>query len=177
MPEMAATTSRPCCQQRQDRQDGDDGDVLEQQHGEGGAAALALHQFALLQALQHDGGGGERQDEADGQPLLPGQADEVGHAGQGRRGQQHLQPAGAEDRSLQLPQQRRPELKPDQKQHQHYPELGEVHHIFLFTHQPQQEGTYDDARQQVTEHGAQPPALGQWHRDHRGREVDEGIEQ
>jgi len=164
-------------QQRQYRQYGDDGDVLEQQHRKAGAAALALHQPAFLQALQHDGGGGERQNEADGEPLLPGQPDEAGHPGQDGTGEQYLQAAGAEDGPLQLPQQRRAQLQADQKQHQHHSELGEVHHIFLLTHQPEQEGADDDARQQVAEHGTQPPALGQRHRDHRGTKIDQGVKQ
>ncbi len=90
-------------QQRQYRQYGDDGDVLEQQHRKAGAAALALHQPAFLQTLQHDGGGGERQNEADGEPLLPGQTQKITHPGQDGTGEQYLQAAGAEDGPLQLP--------------------------------------------------------------------------
>ncbi len=52
-------------QQWQQRQDRNDRNILKQQHRKGGATALALHQLALLQALQNDGGGGERQNEAD----------------------------------------------------------------------------------------------------------------
>ena len=164
-------------QQRQQRQDRNDRNILKQQHRKGGATALALHQLALLQALQHDGGGGERQNEANGQPLLQRQTDQVRHAGQSCRGKQHLQASGAEDRALQLPQEGRTQLKTDQKQHQHHAKLGEVHHILLLPHQPQQEGAYDDPRQQVAEHRAQPPALGQRHRDDGGGEVDKGIKQ
>ncbi|MNJ26293.1 hypothetical protein D3C77_207640 [compost metagenome] len=102
-------------EQRQDSQDGDDGDVLEQQHSEGGTAALALHQFALLQALQHDSGGGECQNEADGEPLLPGQADEIAHPGQGGGGEQYLQATCPQDGALQLPQQGGTQLQPDQE--------------------------------------------------------------
>ncbi|MNG95516.1 hypothetical protein D3C79_545560 [compost metagenome] len=174
---VAVIDHRSDGQQRQDRQYGDHGDVLEQQHREGGAPALALHQLALLQALQNDGGGGERQDEADGEPLLPGQTDEASYPGQGGGGEQNLQATGAEDGSLELPQQGGFELQPDQEQHQHYAELGEVHHILLLTHQAQQEGAYDDARQQVAEHRAQSPALGERHGEHRCREIDQRIEQ
>ncbi|MNC05275.1 hypothetical protein D3C75_527440 [compost metagenome] len=174
---IAVADHRRDGEQRQYGQDGNDGDVLEQQHSEGGSPALALHQFALLQALQHYGGGGERQNKPDGEPLLPGQAKEIAYSGQGGAGEQHLQATGAEYGPLQLPQQGRAQLEADQEQHQHHPELGEVHHILLLPHQPQQEGAYDDARQQVTEHRAQPPALGQRHRYHRRREIDQGVKQ
>ncbi|MNX50812.1 hypothetical protein D3C86_814540 [compost metagenome] len=149
---IAVTGDRRYGEQREYGQYGNDGDVLEQQHREGGAPALALHQFALLQALQHYGGGGERQNKPDGQPLLQRQTDQVRHASQSGGSEQHLQAAGAEDGALQLPQEGRTQLEADQEQHQHHPELGEVHHILLLPHQPQQEGAYDDARQQVTEH-------------------------
>ena len=177
--QLGATTAgdRRHGQQRQDRQDRNDGDVLKQQYRKGRATALALHQLALLQALQNDGGGGERQDQANRQPLLQRQTDQVRHAGQCRRSEQHLQAAGAEDRPLQLPQEGRTQFKTDQKQHQHHAKLGEVHHILLLPHQPQQKGAYDDPRQQIAEHRAQPPALGQRYRDDGGGEIDKGIKQ
>jgi hypothetical protein len=73
--------------------------------------------------------------------MLPGQTQKITHPGQGDTGEQHLQTTGAEDGPFQLPQQGRAQLQTDQKQHQHHPELGEVHHVFLLAHQTKQEGT------------------------------------
>jgi hypothetical protein len=67
-------------------------------------------------------------------------------------------------RPAHLPQQRRTKLEPHQEQHHDDAELGEVHHVLAFAaDQTEAERTDRGTGDQVTEHRAEPQALGQRH--------------
>ena len=161
------------------RQHRDDGDVLEQQHRErrSGRPAVLSRPFSLSVCRTiavDDSDRISRWPAADCHGRPSGQR----RAGHEQRGQRHLQPAEAEDRAAQPPQQRRLQLQADQEQHHHHAELGEVHHVARRpAEQPQAEGADGDAGQQVAEHRAQPQPLCERHRQHGRAEVDERLEQ
>ncbi len=62
------------------------------------------------------------------------------------------------------PQQRGPQLEPDEEQHHHHAELGEVHDVFAaLGDEAQAERADGDAGEQVAEHGAQAEPLRDRH--------------
>ena len=99
--------------------------------------------------------------------------------GAGQRGGDagHLRAAPAEDRPAQRPQALRFEFEADHEQQQHHAEFGEVQDVLDLADQAQAPRADGDAGQQVAEHGAEAEALGDRHRDHRGGQVDQRVEQ
>jgi hypothetical protein len=106
----------------------DDGDVLEEEHRERALPARALEEPALLERLEDDGGRGQRQRHAGAERRRPREPEEAREPGEREAREEHLQPSEPEDRAAQAPQPRRLELEPDDEQHEHDPELGDVHH-------------------------------------------------
>lgn len=153
-------------------------DVLEQQDGEG-QAAMGLGQFlALGEDLQAEGGGRQRQAQAEHHRAVHRlvEADQ-GHSADHQAGQQHLQQADAEHRLAHHPQAPRRQLQADDEQQQYHAHLGDLRDAFRVVHQAQHAGTDQHAGQQVAEHRAQLQALGQRHHEHRRDQEDHaGLE-
>ena len=84
-------------------------------------------------------------------PIQP-QQQHYGTDGQGT-GRQLGQPQ-AEDRIAHLPEQRWPDLEPDEEQQDHHAELGEAHHIARLPHQVQQIRADQGAGDQIAQHRA-----------------------
>jgi hypothetical protein len=165
-------------EQREHREDRDDGDVLEQQHRERGLAAAGLELAALGQRRQHDRRRRHRHDQPDRERRAPRHAERQRAGGDHRGRRRDLQPAEAEDRSAQPPQERRLQLEADHEQHHHDAELGEVHDVLaLAADRAEHVGADQHAGHQVAQHRAQPEPLGDRHAHHRGAQVDERLEQ
>ena len=177
MPGGGLDSARGGRQQRQEGEQRDDRQVLEQQHAERGLAHGALSQALLLQVLQHDGRGRQRQDQAHGQRHAPVGAQDQGDGAYNSGARQHLRGAQTEDRRAHFPQQRRPHLQSDQEQQDHHAELGEGHHVGLVAHKGQREGAHQHAGDQVAEDGTQPQALGDGNGDDAGRQIDQGLDE
>ena len=114
-------------EQWQDRQDRDHSDVLEEQDGEGRLSTFARLQPAFGQALQDDRGRGQRECQTDDQRAAPIEAEREGGAHHGRGGEGHLQTTEPEDRSSESPQLAGSEFQSHEEEHDHHPELGDVH--------------------------------------------------
>ena len=67
------------------------------------------------------------------------------------------------------------ELEPDEEQHQHHAELGEVQDALDVAHQAESQRADRAAGDQVAEHRAEAEARGERHADHRGREIDHRV--
>ena len=119
-------------------------------------SGLAFQHAALGQALQHNRGGGERQNHADRNRLLPAQAEDQGKDGKRGSGQQHLAAPNADNWPFQLPQQGGLQFQPDQEQHQHDTELGNMHHFVVGTDKIEQIGADDHPGNQITQYRSQP---------------------
>lgn len=160
--------------QRQHRYDGD---VLKQQHGEARAAPLGLGQTLLVQRLQNDGGGGQRENQPDRDRNAPVHTEQEGAGGDEHRGDRDLQAAESEQAGTHLPQHPGLQLQPDQKQHHHDAEFREVLNLpRLGAHQPD-DGPDQNAGDEIAEHRSQSQALGDGHGNNRGAEVDKGLKQ
>ena len=102
-------------------------DVLEQQHRERAAPHRRGEQVALVHRLHRDRGRRQREREPGDDRRLPA-AGPQREAARGEHGaaQRELQRAAAEHRAAHRPEPLRLELEPDDEQHQHDAELGEV---------------------------------------------------
>ncbi len=178
MARTAVTSTVGARQEWHQCQHGNHRDVLEQQHGKGVLARIGLHQPLLGQSLQHHGSRGQGEDHAHRQADAPGLPKSHRQRSYRQRGNGDLGAAKAEDRPAHPPQSSRLQLQADQEQHHHHAELGKVHDVLPFvTDQPPAERTDDRPGDQVTEHRAQAEPLGQRHRHHRRRQVDECLEE
>ena len=164
-------------QERQERQHRDGGHVLKQQDGKACLPAGRLHQIFFAIGLQHDGGGGERQNAAHGHAHLPAFADGYGDAGNRRHGEHHLQSAQPQELVPQLPQLLRRQLQTDQKQHHHHAEFGNVLDGFGFFTGQTQNRADGDTGHQIAQHRAQAQFFGNQYGGHGEGEVGEGVEQ
>ena len=68
-------------------------------------------------------------------------------------------------------------LQTNQEQQQHHPKLGEMQDLLGVGDQLQGIRSDQNARQQVAQHGAEPQALEQRHREHGGGEIDCSLNQ
>ena len=164
-------------EQRQQGQDREDGEVLEQQHRKGRLAGGSLQLAALLQRLEHDGGGGERENHPrrEGHARTEPERQSEGENGDGSEGE--LQAAEAEQLHAHAPQARRLQLEAHEEEHHHHTELGEVHHIArFFAHEVERVRADDDAGEKVAEHGTEAEAFREWHRHHGGKQVNERVQ-
>ena len=161
-------------EERDERQHRDDGDVLGQQDRKARLAAIGAHQTLFVQGLQHDGGGRERQDEADGERDRPGLAERHGDGGDGERGEADLTAAEAEKAQAHGPEHFRLELKPDEEEHHDDAEFGEMlerDDIYVEQRQQRRDG---DAGDEIAEHRAEAEFRGDGDGDDPGDEEDEG---
>ena len=85
-----------------------------------------LHQRLFIQRLQHDRGRGQREDHADCQRRLPGQAEEQRSGKNRRDGKPDLRAAVAQQFVAHVPEGTWLQLQPDQEQHHHDAEFGEM---------------------------------------------------
>ena len=152
-------------------------DVLGQQHGKAGAPATGAHQVLLGQGLQHDGGGRQRGQQPQDQRHLPAQPEPDQGGGDQRCGQGDLQAAKAKQAVAHLPQGAGLQLQPDQEQHHHHAEFGEVLQVGGFAPGEAEQGPQHQAGGQVAQHRAQPQPHRQRHNQHSGPKVEAGLQQ
>ena len=134
---------------------------------------MAQRQLALLlQHLQGEGRGGERQRQAREQGGLPGQAAGHGDRRQDYAGYGHLHAAQAEDRRPHGPQPPRAQLQADHEQQHDHAELGEVQHRFHVGDEARDRGADQHAHQEIAEHSADAQQLGERRGDHRSGEEE-----
>ncbi len=89
-----------------------------------------------------------------------------------------LQRAAAEHRPAHRPEALRLELEPDDEQHQHDAELGEVQDRLDVVDEPQAPGSDRDAGDQIARAPTpSPSALGERHAQHRRGQVDQRVDQ
>ena len=164
-------------QQRHQRHHRNRRHVLKQQHRKARLAAGRANQVFLGEGLQHDGGGGNRQNAADGHAGLPRFVKGHGDAGNRRHRQQHLQPAQAQKLVPQLPEHRRRQLEADEKHHHHHAELGNMLDAFRFFADKTEHRPDDDAGQQITQYRTQTQFLRNQYRPDGECEINKGVQQ
>ncbi len=164
------------CQQRQQGQNRNHGDILKQQHRECILAGLGFEQTFLLQRLQHNGCGRQRQRQGDGGAGLPAVIrQQHQHRANQYGGEHHLRTAQPQNRLAQLPQLRGLQLQTDQEQHHHHAELGKVHDVLLVAHQTEHIGANQQTCNQITQYRTKAQTFGHRHRDHCGTEVNQCV--
>ncbi len=140
-----------------DGEHGDDGDVLEKEGGEGVTSAGGPVQALFAEALKHDGGGTERQDEAGDEGLAEIESGQEGCESKGEATQQDLGTADAEECSAHPPQGGQAQFESDQEEHHHDTGFGDVKDVLLLiaaTDPAEGMGPDADAGDEVAEHGA-----------------------
>ncbi len=168
-------------QQRQQCDGRNERHVLEQQDGERVAAGGAAHQVAFREHRQHDGGGGERQTEAEHQAAGPGNAGRmVGQqqqAAQHHRARHQLAQPQAENRFAQYPEAMRPQFQADQEQQHYDAERRDIGDLVHAGHQAEPARPDHHAGHQVADDAAEPEAAGQRDGNHcRGQQGHQGCE-
>ncbi len=163
----AGRQQRDQCDQR------DRGDVLEQQYGERQAAMGRIELLGFGQTLQAECGGRQRQAQAEHDRRRQRLAEtEQGNGADHRAGQQHLCGADAEYRLAHQPQALGRQLKADDEKQQDHAQFGNVRDAFGIADQAQGLRPDGHASEQVTDHGPQLQALGQWDGDDCGEQED-----
>ena len=136
-----------------------------------------MHQVALAQDLQANGGGRQAQTQTRHQRGGPRHAERHGYAGEQRGATEHLRAAPAKNRPAQIPQALWLKLQANQEQHQDHAKLGEMKNVLHIRHQAQPPGAYGNASAKIANDGAQAEFLGQRHGHHGRREVDETVDE
>jgi hypothetical protein len=155
-------------QERHRGQERDRRDILEQQHREGGAPVAVFQLAAFGQRLQHEGGRGEGERQADHNGGSGAQAEIHARDGQQRTRHQHLRAAQPEHHAAHGPQARGIELESDDEQQQHNAEFREVGGRFHIGDQRQAERADGRAGREIPQHRAQTqPAENRDHEDRR----------
>ena len=127
---------------------GDDGDVLKDEHGKVEPALRGFGLRLLLEAAEHDGGGGQGGEEAVHHALLPCLAYEHAKAHERADGQRHLRSAADEHGSLQAHEFFPGHLKADGEQQQDDADLRQQFDRVGVLDEPQGRGAAQDAGQQ-----------------------------
>ncbi|KAG1255145.1 hypothetical protein G6F68_010511 [Rhizopus microsporus] len=109
---------------RHQRQQRHDQQVFEQQDRDDLLPRRQRDVTALGQQLHHHRGGGEHEAGGADEGDLPGEAEQLGDAGQHQRAGDDLQRAQPEDFLAQAPQVRGPHFQADHEQEHHHAELG-----------------------------------------------------
>ena len=163
-------------QQGNHRQHGNDRNILEQQHRESAPAPLGFAKSFLVQGLQHNGGGRQREDKANGDGGLPLQPHPPGNRHSGSGGEHHLQAAQAQQTNPHGPEGFRVQLHAHQKQHHDHTKLGKMlNGCGFLAHQPRHRPD-DDTGHQIPQYRPQTQALRQWHRDNSGGQIDKRLD-
>ena len=140
--------------------------VLEDEHGRDGPPVRGAHGGLLLQQLQHDGGAGKREQEAQEQRGRPGDVPQPREQRRDPDGAQHLRPAADEHYGPQRGQRPQAELDADHEEQEDDSHLGQQLHLVALRHQPQPVRTEDGAGGQEAQQRGQleaPEQQGQPH--------------
>ena len=156
--EAEATRVREEGQHGEDR---DDGYVLEQQHGKGVLSRGRRHLALLIEGLQHDRRRGQGQRQPEGQCHTPVQPEHLPQPPHGRRCNQHLRAADADNGRPQPPQLFRLEFEADKEQHHHHAEFGDVGDLYGVGAQPAQHRRNRHPGDEISQHGPQSQSLEQ----------------
>ena len=162
-------------QQGQGGEDRDNGDVLGQEDGKDAATATGLHEALFGQGLQHDGGGGEGECEADGKADAPRLFVGKGNAHDGKGRQDNLEPAEAEKLVAHGPEGAGFKLEPDQEEHHDHAEFGNVLERLGFRADKAEGGPNQKSGSEIAKNGSKAQAGGNGHGDDSGRKVDCGL--
>ena len=84
-------------------------------------------------------------------------------------------PPQPEQALAQFPHLVRLQLQPDQEKQQHHAEFGEMQNLLGIGDQFERIWPDQDARQQISQHGAEAKTFEQGHRKHGGGEVNRGF--
>ena len=88
-----------------------------------------------------------------------------------------MRPAKAQQPVAHVPKRARLKFKPDQEQHQHDAEFGEVLQVGGIGPGHAEDGPDKDPCRQIAEDGTKTKAHGQRHDKHRRAEIDAGFEE
>ena len=132
---------------------GDDGDVLKDEHGKVEPALGGFGLRLLLEAAEHDGGGGQGGEEAVHHALLPRLAREHAEAHERADGQHHLRRAADEHGAFQPHEFFAGHFKADGEQQQDHADLRQQFDRVGVLDEPQGRGAAQDAGQQEPHDG------------------------
>ena len=148
---------------------------------------VVVQTFLVRQQFEHDRGRRQRQARAEDHRFRGRPAEQQGHAGEQRRGQQHLQAAKAEHQPPHRQQTMQRQLETDQEQQEDDAELGnavdipgiadgepEQRRIFLIE-RAEPERPEQRAGAEIAEHRTQAEAAHHRHHDARRAEHDQRV--
>ena len=129
----------------------------------------------LGENLQHEGGRGHRQSEADDQRRGEVQAERQRNEPHQGACNENLRGTESEYRAVQDPQPRRLQFEADDEKEKHDAEFREMQDVVDGGDELQPPRTDDDARSQVAEHRAELEASEQRHGNDRGGKEEGGF--
>jgi hypothetical protein len=157
-------------EQGHEHEQGHDREIFQEQNRNDALAARRGRFAPFVEQLHHGRGRGEH--EAGRGEERHERRKPPGHAGQRqqKRADGNLRYAEPENFLSQAPEPRRLHLEADDEEKHHDAKLGDMQDCLRIGKQPQAERADHDAGGEIAEHGAEPDALENRHRDDAGRE-------